>query len=145
MNDPEQAKEIQREREKKKENAKFIEANALKHLKAMHTDHQSTLKFMDEAQNNFVSFLRKERKEVMIGCENKLKETLDQLRKEMLKKKQDNQYNFKEKEKELNEHLETMTQVAQKIDDDNRILMKRHEELTIQFKSQEDDHNLLMK
>lgn len=38
-----------------------------------------------------------------------------------------------------------MTQVAQKIDDDNRILMKRHEELTIQFKSQEDDHNLLMK
>ena len=63
----------------------------------------------------------------------------------MLKKKQDNQYNFKEKEKELNEHLETMTQVAQKIDDDNRILMKRHEELTIQFKSQEDDHNLLMK
>lgn len=45
----------------------------------------------------------------MIGCENKLKDTLEQLRKEMLKKKKDNQYNFKEKEKELNEHLETMT------------------------------------
>lgn len=33
MSDPEQAKEILREREKKKENAKFIEGNALKELK----------------------------------------------------------------------------------------------------------------
>lgn len=77
MSDPEQAKEILREREKKKENAKFIESNALKHLKAMHTDHQATLKSMEEAQTSFVAFLRRERKEVMIGCENKLKETLE--------------------------------------------------------------------
>jgi flagellar motor switch protein FliM len=27
-------------------------------------------------------------------------------------KKKENQYDFKEKEKELNEHLETMTQIA---------------------------------
>lgn len=56
----------------------------------MHTDHQATLKQMDEAQTNFISFLRRERKEVMIGCESKLRETLEQLRAEMLKKKKDN-------------------------------------------------------
>ena len=77
MSDPEQDKEILREREKKKENAKFIESNALKHLKAMHTDHQSTLKYMEEAQEKFVSFLRRERKDVMIGCETQLKATLE--------------------------------------------------------------------
>ena len=45
----------------------------------------------------------------------------DQLREEARKKK-DDQYDFKERERELTEHLETMTQVAQKIDDDNKIL-----------------------
>ena len=81
----------------------------------------------------------------MIGCDNKAKETIEQLRKEELKKKKDNQYNFKQKEKELKQHLETMTQVAQKIDDDNRVLMKRNEELKIQFLSQEDDRDMLLK
>lgn len=38
-----------------------------------------------------------------------------------------------------------MTQVAQKIDDDNRVLMKRNEELKIQFLSQEDDRDMLLK
>jgi hypothetical protein len=38
---------------------------------------------------------------------------------------------FKEREKELNEHLETMTQIAQKIDYENRELMKKNSELTI--------------
>lgn len=55
----------------------------------------------------------------------KIAEIKEQLRKEAEKKK-DNQYDFKEKEKELNEHLETMTQVAQNIDDDNRVLTKKN-------------------
>jgi hypothetical protein len=47
------------------------------------------------------------------------------LRKEAEKNKGD-QYDSEEKEKELNEHLETMTQVAQNIDDDNRVLTKKN-------------------
>ena len=54
----------------------------------------------------------------------------EQLRKEAEKNKGD-QYDSEEKEKELNEHLETMTQVAQNIDDDNRVLTKKHQELKI--------------
>jgi hypothetical protein len=46
-------------------------------------------------------------------------------------KKGENQADFKEREKELNEHLETMTQIAQKIDFENRELQKKNAELNI--------------
>ena len=42
-----------------------------------------------------------------------------------------NSADFKEREKELNEHLETMTQIAQKIDFENRELMKKNVEMNI--------------
>ena len=38
-----------------------------------------------------------------------------------------------------------MTNMAQKIDDDNRKLMKKNEELKIQYLSQENDKVLLLK
>ena len=38
-----------------------------------------------------------------------------------------------------------MTQVAQKIDEDNRVLMKKYQELKIQYLSQENDSDLLIK
>ena len=38
---------------------------------------------------------------------------------------------FKEREKELNDHLETMTQIAQKIDYENRDLTKKNTEMNI--------------
>lgn len=60
----------------------------------------------------------------------KLEDIKMQLKAETEKKKED-QYDFKEKERELNEHLETMTQIAQKIDDENRSLMKKNSELKI--------------
>ena len=76
----------------------------------------------------------KRRKKIFETFDEKISEIKEQLRKEEEKKK-DNQYDYKQKEKELNEHLETMTQVAQKIDDDNRVLMKKNQELKIQFLS----------
>lgn len=86
----------------------------------------------------------KRRKKIFETFDEKISEIKEQLRKEEEKKK-DNQYDYKQKEKELNEHLETMTQVAQKIDDDNRVLMKKNQELKIQFLSQENDRELLLK
>lgn len=56
----------------------------------------------------------------------------------------DSSADFKEREKELNDHLETMTQIAQKIDYENRELMKKNTELSIQVKSQENDRELLL-
>ena len=69
--------------------------------------------------------LNKERDKIWETLDQKIAEIKEQLRKEAEKKK-DNQYDFKEKEKELNEHLESMTQVAQNIDDDNRVLTKKN-------------------
>ncbi len=48
-------------------------------------------------------------------------------------RKQEDSYDFKEREKELNEHLDTMTQIAQRIDDENRTLMKKNAELKIEY------------
>ena len=50
-------------------------------------------------------------------------------------KKQENNYDFKEREKELNEHLDQMTTIAQRIDDENRALMKKNAELKIEYLS----------
>ena len=52
--------------------------------------------------------LKKEREKLWETLDQKIAEIKEQLRLEAEKKK-DNQYDFKEKEKELNEHLETMT------------------------------------
>lgn len=38
-----------------------------------------------------------------------------------------------------------MTQIAQKIDDENRALMKKNAELKIEYLSQENDRDLLLK
>lgn len=37
-----------------------------------------------------------------------------------------------------------MTQIAQRIDDENRALMKKNAELKIEYVSQENDHDLLL-
>ena len=86
----------------------------------------------------------KQRSEIWQTLDKKLEDIKQQLKAETEKKKE-NQYDFKEKEKELNDHLDTMTQIAQKIDDENRNLMKKNSDLKIQYMSQENDRDLLLK
>ena len=62
----------------------------------------------DLAQGSLSNVLKKEREKLWETLDQKIAEIKEQLRLEAEKKK-DNQYDFKEKEKELNEHLETMT------------------------------------
>lgn len=57
----------------------------------------------------------------------------------------DNDEDFTKVEKTLKDRLETMTQMAQQIDDDNRGLMKTNQELKISYLSQVDDRDLLLK
>ena len=57
----------------------------------------------------------------------------------------ENNTNFQMREKELKENLETMTQIAQRIDNENVSLMKKNAEMSIEFKSQEKDKDLLIK
>lgn len=80
----------------------------------------------------------------MSDLDKKLEDIKNQLKAEHDRKKEDN-YDFKEREKELNDHLDTMTQIAQRIDDENRALMKKNAELKIEYLSQANDHDILMK
>lgn len=57
----------------------------------------------------------------------------------------ENTADFKLREKELKENLETMTQIAQRIDNENVSLIKKNAELNIEFKSQAKDKDLLIK
>lgn len=118
--------------------------NCSKNIKEIHSHHDEILKNIDEKQQEMAEALGKERGKILETFNEKIEEIQEQLRKDEEKKK-DNQYDYKQKERELTEHLETMTQVAQKIYDDNGVLMKKHGELKIQYLSQENDRELLMR
>ena len=76
-----------------------------------------------------------------------LDENLEQLKDDLEKADEKRQGNENQNEKEISNHktLQTMSQMAQKIDEDNQILMKKNQELKIQYLSQENDRELLLK
>ena len=85
-----------------------MDGNTGKCIKELHEHHGGLLHRIDFAQFCLGNSLNKEREKIWETLDQKIAEIKEQLRKEAEKKK-DNQYDFKEKEKELNEHLETMT------------------------------------
>lgn len=116
----------------------------LKEIKELHQSHGEMIERIDQVQAKVIHFLKFERWKILETFDEEIGKVKEQLRKQE-EKNQDKQYDYKQKEKELNEHLETMTQVAQKIDDDNRVLMKKNQELKIQYLSQENDRDLLIR
>ncbi|CDW74794.1 UNKNOWN [Stylonychia lemnae] len=59
--------------------------------------------------------------------------------------KGDQAADLKDRENELHHHLELITNIAQRIDNENRALMKKNQELKHEYKTQEDDRELLVK
>ena len=103
-------------------------------MRDIQSTYTNILDTINHIQQNTAKQLWEQRSEIWGTLDKKLEDIKKQLKAETEKKKE-NQYDFKEKEKELNEHLETMTQIAQKIDDENRKLMKKNAELKIQYMS----------
>jgi hypothetical protein len=108
IHDKEQSKAIQRLRKLQQQNANNMDGNTGKNIKSLHEHHTGVLTEIDKAQGSLSNVLKKEREKLWETLDQKIAEIKEQLRLEAEKKK-DNQYDFKEKEKELNEHLETMT------------------------------------
>lgn len=52
---------------------------------------------------------------------------------------------MKDRENELHHHLELITNIAQRIDNENRALMKKNQELKGEYRAQENDRELLVK
>lgn len=59
--------------------------------------------------------------------------------------KGDQAADLKDRENELHHHLELITNIAQRIDNENRALMKKNQELKSEYKAQENDRELLVK
>lgn len=52
---------------------------------------------------------------------------------------------LKDRENQLNQHLEVITNIAQRIENENRALMKKNNELKKEYQNQENDRELLLK
>eukprot|EP00347_Sterkiella_histriomuscorum_P016962 403351189 len=59
--------------------------------------------------------------------------------------KGDQAADLKDRENELHHHLELITNIAQRIDNENRALMKKNQELKGEYRTQENDRELLVK
>lgn len=52
---------------------------------------------------------------------------------------------LQDRENQLNQHLEIITNIAQRIENENRTLMKKNSELKKEYQNQENDRELLLK
>ena len=76
------------------------------------TDYRDQMrKEIEIMQQKTAEELLKQRSDIWHVLDRKLDDIKSQLKAENERKQEDN-YDFKEREKELNEHLETMTQIA---------------------------------
>jgi signal transduction histidine kinase len=82
-----------------------------KNVKTIRTEYEKLQEEIGKAQKMTQEELKKQRDLINGVLDKKLADIKSQLKAEHDRKKEDN-YDFKEREKELNEHLETMTQIA---------------------------------
>lgn len=59
--------------------------------------------------------------------------------------KGDQEADKKERENEIQHNLELITSIAQRIDNENRLLIKKNAELKQEYKAQENDRGLLVR
>jgi Mn-containing catalase len=82
-----------------------------KTVKVIHQTYEDLQRSIGTVQQQTANVLMKQREEIWTTLDRKLDDIKQQLKAEHDKKQEDN-YDFKEREKELNEHLDTMTQIA---------------------------------
>jgi hypothetical protein len=138
---PEQQELLERERRQKAKNEQLLNQ---RQIAAINGFGGELMREIERLQGYTARELLKQRGQIWTTLDKKLDEIKAQLKAEHDRKKEDN-YDYKEREKELNGHLETMTQIAQRIDEENRALMKKNAELKIEYLSQENDRDLLLR
>ena len=104
-------------------------------IQAMHSHYDELQLEIKKMHGLIAKVVIKQREGKWKELDRKLDDIKGQMRAENSKKQEAGCYDWKERERELNEHLETMTQIAQRIDDENRALMKKNGELKIEYLS----------
>jgi len=99
---------LERDRRHKLKNEATINQNKVRIIKETYDELKTSItKIHDKTSKELLD----QRKEIMSDLDKKLEDIKNQLKAEHDRKKEDN-YDFKEREKELNDHLDTMTQIA---------------------------------
>lgn len=112
INDKEMTKEITRKRMLQQANEIMIDnknnLNPTRNIKEIHNIVNGINQQLELAQKTIGNILKDERRVIWSELDKKVTEINEQIRREAEKKK-DDQYDYHQKEKELTEHLETMT------------------------------------
>lgn len=115
-----------------------------KEVKIIHSKMDELLGSIKQMQLDAANKLQSNRTKIWIQLDDNLAKYKAELNAENQNKKGDD-FDFQEQEKTLKDRLETMSSMAQKIDEDNQNLTKKNQELRIEFLSQENDRELLLK
>ena len=122
-----------------------FESNAAeKNTKIIKALHSQLMENIDEIQPKTKQLKEDQEKDIVrkFSSEmNKIKKKIE----ERKTSKGDKAADMKDRQNELNHHLDLITNIAQRIDNENRALMKKNSELKSEYKSQENDRELLLK
>ena len=114
-----------------------------KKVQVIHECKRAIWSKIEELQKHTKETLDNRRNYLIKEMDQMLGEHFQHLREENQKKTQDVQDPY-EQEKELNDALQQMTAIAQALDEKNRKLVLKNQQLDIDFKSQEDDRKILL-
>lgn len=131
---------MQEQIHRKAENEKYLN---LARVKEINENYQKINEWIGEVQGETAHSLEKKRAELWAMFDKQLEEFKQRVKLQTMKENEGKR-DWEDVEKELTEKLETLTEIAQKIDADNIRLMKKNNELKIEFLSQENDRDLLI-
>lgn len=103
---------------------------------------------LDENINGIQPKIKKLKEEQEKDIVRKFNSELSKMKKKIEERKSqkgDQAADLKDRENELHHHLELITNIAQRIDNENRALLKKNQELKGEYRAQENDRELLVK
>lgn len=116
-------------------------------IKNAHINEKLQKKIVDQIEDitERVDKLKEEQEKDIIR---KFNSELAKMKKKMEERKTskgDSGADQKEREAELQHHLELITNIAQRIDNENRTLLKKNQELRSEYRAQEQERGMLVK
>ncbi|CAD8056055.1 unnamed protein product [Paramecium sonneborni] len=113
-------------------------------MENIYKDHNKIIEGINNIQLRTSKILVDQERDIIRFFNNKINEIKKQFEEERIKKGKNDQ-EYIEKENQLISELEWIKNIAQKIDNENHSLMQKYKELKIQYQTQENDREMLLK
>lgn len=121
-----------------------LDDSSLKNIDDLKQNHSKILKNIEDVQKRTTRILQEKEKEITHNYDKKLKELKNELDEEKTRKCE-GIGNFAEKESQLTRELEIMRASTDVIENQNKMLTQQNSTLKIDFKSQENDVDILLR